>query len=136
MSQQDFSFTLWDVDHGLCVWIQPPNGQNHWNDCKKSEVFSPPEHVKKKHAITKLDYLIISSPDTDHINDLPNLVKNLGRPGFLSRNRILPDSEKGKSGSLKCQAYYKDLDSTYPAETKPEEKLHNLEANGGSNLNR
>lgn len=133
MDQKDFlfSFTLWDVDHGLCIWIQTPNGQNHWIDCKKSAGFSPSEHTKNNHEVTKLDYLIVSHPDTDHINDLPNLVKALGKPRFLFRNKSLPDSEKFKSGSLECQTVYKDLDTTYTGEIKPEENPHSPEVNGG-----
>jgi len=131
MNQQDFSFTLWDVGHGLCVWIQTPSGQNHWIDCKQTPDFSPSEHVKKSYGVTKLDYLIISHPDTDHINDLPNLVKCFGKPRALHRNTTLSDSEKFKSGSLECQTVFKNLDTTYNCEVKPEENPHNPEVNGG-----
>lgn len=134
MSQRDFSFTLWDVDHGLCIWIQTPNGQNHWIDCKKSDGFSPSEHVKMNHEVMGLDYLIVSHPDTDHINDLPNLIKALGRPRFMYRNKTLPDSEKFKSCSLECQTVYKDLDTSYNGEVRPDENPHNPDVNGGADI--
>lgn len=134
MNQQDLSFTLWDVEHGLCIWIQTPNGQDHWIDCKKTDSFSPSEHVKKNHGVTKLDYLIVSHPDTDHINDLPNLVKALGKPKALYRNKSLPDEEKFKSGSLECQMMYKELDTTYTSSVKPENDPHNPAINGGVDI--
>jgi competence protein ComEC len=134
MSQQDFSFTLWDVGHGLCVWIQTPNGQNHWIDCKKTDTFSPSEHVKNKFGVSQLDYLIISHPDTDHISDLPNLVKAFGNPKALQRNKTLPDAEKFKSGTLECQTVFKALDTSYTESVKWENSPRNPAVNGGVEL--
>jgi beta-lactamase superfamily II metal-dependent hydrolase len=131
MSQSDFSFTLWDVGHGLCVWIQTPNGQNHWIDCKKTDDFSPSEHVKNKFGVTKLDYLIISHPDLDHISDLCNLVKAFGQPHVLHRNKTLPDTEKFKSGMLECQTIFKNLDTSYTQTVIWEKNPRNPEVNGG-----
>lgn len=31
-------FTLWDVGHGLCIWIKTPNGHNHMIDAEGIEV--------------------------------------------------------------------------------------------------
>ena len=131
MNPQDFNFTLWDVDHGLCIWIQTPNGQNHWIDCKKSDGFSPSEHVKKTYGVTKLDYLIISHADTDHINDLPNLVKAFGKPIALMRNKTVPDEEKFKSETLECQTVFKELDTSYTESVKWENSPMNPDVNGG-----
>jgi len=113
MSQQEFKFTLWDVGHGLCIWIQTPNGHNHWIDCGATQDFSPAQHVNKKHGVTSLDYLIVSHPDTDHIKDLTNLVAVIGKPRTLRRNKSLPPEEKYKSGELGCQQTFKELDTTY-----------------------
>ncbi len=131
MSEQDFTFTLWDVGHGLCVWIQTPSGQNHWIDCNKRDEFSPSEHVKKEHGVTKLDYLIISHPDRDHISDLPNLVKAFGKPVALLRNRSLPEAEKFKSETLECQTVFKDLDTSYTENVKWGNSPCNPTVNGG-----
>ncbi len=131
MSQQDFAFTLWDVGHGMCVWIQTPNGHNHWIDCKKAEEFSPSEHVKNRYGVTKLDYLIISHPDIDHISDLPNLVKAFGKPKVLRRNKTLPDEEKFKSETLECQTVFKELDTSYTESVTWENNPRNPAVNGG-----
>lgn len=75
----DFMFTLWDVEHGLSIWIQTPSGQNHCIDAGKNNDtdFSPYVHMRILHNVKMLDYLIISHPDKDHIEGLPDLVKNL-----------------------------------------------------------
>ena len=78
----DFSFTLWDVEHGLSIWIQTPSGQNHCIDAgHNSETdFSPFERMKNFYKVNNIDYLIISHPDKDHIEGLPNFIKYLDKP--------------------------------------------------------
>ena len=113
----NFMFTLWDVEHGLSIWIQTPSGQNHCIDAGKNNdtAFSPYAHMRIRHNVQMLDYLIISHPDKDHIEGLPDLVKNLGYPRVLCRNRTLPDQDKYGD----CQSAYletfKYLDTTYTA---------------------
>ena len=38
-------FTLWDVGHGVSIWINMPNGSNHWIDLGRTPEFSPSRHV-------------------------------------------------------------------------------------------
>lgn len=100
MDQQPLKFIIWDVGHGLCIWIQTPKGHHHWIDCGAATEndFSPAEHVNSKHGVKAIDYLIISHPDADHLRDLPNLVNKIGSPRTLHRNTTLPPDEKYKSG--------------------------------------
>ena len=30
MTDNKLVFTLWDVGHGVSIWIRTPNGSNHW----------------------------------------------------------------------------------------------------------
>lgn len=66
-------FTLWDVGHGLSIWIKTPNGHNHWIDAGwyPETDFCPAHHVRHHYGETKLDYLIISHPDADHRQNFP-----------------------------------------------------------------
>jgi competence protein ComEC len=129
MSQQDFKFTIWDVGHGLCIWIQTPNGHNHWIDCGANENFSPAEHVSSKHGVTAIDYLIISHPDADHLRDLPNLLKHIGTPRILARNRSMPSDEKYRSGELGYQQAFQQIDTSHVHDvaelTAPWNPVHN-----------
>lgn len=129
MSQQDFKFTIWDVGHGLCIWIQTPNGHNHWIDCGANENFSPAEHVSSKHGVTAIDYLIISHPDADHLRDLPNKLKHIGTPRVLHRNRSLPSDEKYGGGQLGYQQAFQQIDMSHVHDvveaTAPWNPVHN-----------
>ncbi len=108
-------FTLWDVGHGLSIWIKTPSGHNHWIDAgwNSEPAFCPAEHVKTVYKESALDFLVISHPDQDHIQGLPGIVANLGKPRVLLRNKALPDIDKFGSGTLTYQIVYKDLDTQY-----------------------
>ena len=124
-------FTVWDVGHGLSIWIKTPNGHNHWIDAgsNSDEDFSPAKHVHEHHGEKKLDYLIISHPDKDHIENLPDLLHYFGLPRTLERNRTLPTSIKYGDGSFEYQKAYKELDSKFinivPFEMSPENPNYN-----------
>lgn len=113
--QDKMTFTLWDVEHGLAMWIKTPRGQNHWIDAGHNvgQDFSPVQHVYNVYNERELDYLIISHPDCDHIQDLPEVVRLLQNPRVLLRNKLVPESEKYGGGSLECQRVYRRLDQTY-----------------------
>lgn len=126
-----FQFVLWDVGHGLAIWIKTPNGHNHWIDAGREGDFSPSWHVRHRYGETALDYLIISHPDDDHICDLADLTENLGRPRVLLRNTTLPDHEKFESGIRDYQQVFKALDSRYNSSISSEMSPQNSAFNGG-----
>jgi competence protein ComEC len=126
-----FRFKLWDVEHGLSMWIQTPNGQNHWIDLGKTESFSPSEHVKAMYGVNSIDHLIISHPDKDHLEDLPNFIVNFGDPIALSRNRKLPEKEKYGSLEYDYQEIYKRLDTSFTKDVTEENDPRRPEVNGG-----
>ncbi|MGD9872859.1 MAG: ComEC/Rec2 family competence protein [Kiritimatiellia bacterium] len=110
-------FTLWDVGHGLSIWIKTPNGHNHWIDAGwyPDTNFSPSKHVKDHYGETQLDLLIISHPDMDHLHNLPEIVKHLGEPRVFCRNKSVRDAEKYGSATLDYQMVYRNLDQKYNA---------------------
>lgn len=95
MANNKFSIRLWDVEHGLAVWIQTPNGQNHWIDAGKiaedpqngKTGFDPAGWVKSNYGVKSLDYLIITHPDEDHYNGLPELSSVFDPIKILCRNK-------------------------------------------------
>lgn len=130
---KEMAFTLWDVGHGLSIWINTPNGQNHWIDAGKNNDtdFCPAKHVNENYGVRSLDYLIISHPDSDHLHNLPSVIENLGEPKTLRRNKSLPDSEKYGQGSFEYQKVYKKIDKKYDQTTVWEENPRNPAYNGG-----
>ena len=124
-------FTLWDVEHGVSIWIVTPNGQNHWLDLGKTPDFSPTQYVAETHKVQDIDYLLISHPDRDHIEDLPNFVSSFGDPRTLHRNKSLPDSEFLGSGDTEYKKQIYDLHKRYTTPVSDNECPRNPNNNGG-----
>lgn len=126
-------FTLWDVGHGLSIWIKTPKGHNHWIDAgwNSEPPFCPAEHVKYVYKESALDLLVISHADADHIQGLPGIVKHLGDPRVLLHDKSLSDKDKFGSGSLEYQKVYRHLDSTHSSVVAFEQSPFNLLYNGG-----
>lgn len=128
------TFTLWDVEHGLAVWITTPSGHHHCIDAgHNSETsFCPFKHMKNYHGVDNVDYLIISHPDKDHIEGLPSLLDNIGKPRILLRNKTLPDEMKyGNDDASQYLIDYKHLDTTYTTTVPDAELPSNKTYNGG-----
>lgn len=126
-------FTLWDVGHGLSIWIKTPEGHNHWIDAgsNSNNDFSPAKHVYETYGEENMDYLIFSHPDKDHIENLPDLIKCFGDPMVLLRNRTLPNKEKYGDESFEYQRVYKDLDTRFTTPIPYEKSPQNPDYNGG-----
>lgn len=92
---------FWDVEHGHSAYIETPNGRHIVIDLgtgsfESGEDFSPLNHLKYKYNIDRLDYVIISHPHVDHIDDIFNFddmnPKVLLRPKHLDKKPILDKS--------------------------------------------
>jgi len=91
---------FWDVQHGNAVYINTPNNRHIVIDLgigsySSGEEFSPLQHLKYTYNIDRLDYVIITHPHLDHIDDILNFdslnPKTLSRPKHLSEESILKD---------------------------------------------
>lgn len=88
---------FWDVQHGNSTYIKTPNGKHIVQDLgigsyeKKNEEFSPLLHLKNKYGVNHLDYVIITHPHKDHIDDIMNF--DMLSPRVLSRPKHLPKNE-------------------------------------------
>lgn len=84
----DFCFTLWDVDHGIAIWVRTPNGKNHLIDVgsKSSNVGEIYRLMHDEANVNDIDLLFISHPDRDHIEGLPQLIENIGEPKSIIYN--------------------------------------------------
>lgn len=126
-------FTLWDVEHGLATWIRTPSGHNHWIDAgyNSSTDFSPAERVKEYYKESTLHFLVISHPDADHINGLPEVTASLGNPRVFCRNRSLPPIENHAFGQADYQKEYRLLDLSFTSPVPDEFNPYNSQVTGG-----
>lgn len=84
---------VWDVQHGSAAYLKTPNGKHITVDLgtgsfkSKERDFSPLRHLKTRWSVAQLDYVIITHPHLDHIDDILNF--DLLSPRVLSRPRHL-----------------------------------------------
>ncbi len=88
---------FWDVQHGHSTYIKTPNnrhivvdlGTGKYSDNKSD--FSPLKHLMNNYGVSQLDYLVITHPHLDHIDDILNF--DLLFPQILSIPSQLTNSE-------------------------------------------
>lgn len=131
MTNRKLMFTLWDVGHGVSVWINTPNGSNHWIDLGQTRDFSPSEHVGRTYGVSDIDYLVISHPDADHLEDLPVFKATFGDPRVLRRNKSLPTTDMFGQRAFQYQKEYASLHKRFTTAVSYSENPTNPERNGG-----
>jgi competence protein ComEC len=93
------SFFFWDVQHGHSTYIRTPNDRHIVVDLGigdyslANEEFSPLKHLHYAMGVQQLDYVIITHPHLDHIDDVLNFdlvsPKVLHRPKHLSNEEVM-----------------------------------------------
>ena len=74
---------FWDVQHGHATYIKSPNDRHIVVDLgigdysEKNSCFSPLQHIRYEYGVTQLNYVIITHPHLDHIDDILNFVFNM-----------------------------------------------------------
>ena len=111
--------------------LGPLNGSNHWIDLGRTSEFSPSKHVGRAYSVTAIDYLTISHPDKDHLEDLPQFKATFGAPQVLMRNKSLPPMAMFGQGSLQYQQDYADLHNRFTCSIPFDRSPTNPERNGG-----
>ena len=131
MVDRKLVFTLWDVGHGVSIWINTPNGTNHWIDLGRTAEFSPSYHVGHAYHVSDVDHLVISHPDKDHLEDLPQFREMFGDPRVLRRNQSLPAANMFGHRTFQYQKEYADLHNRFTAPITHAEDPTNPDCNGG-----
>lgn len=123
---------IWDIGHGLSVRIRTPSGQNHLIDAGSDTEFSPAEHIRDYYWQDgdKLDYLIISHFDADHVSGLPDVLEYLGAPSTYLRNKSVPKDEMYGDQTLEYQKALARLDNRYNSPVPFATSPRNREVNG------
>lgn len=123
---------MWDVGHGLSITVITPYVTTAMGvpiyrrrviqvDAGSNTAygFSPISHLVNNHLIDTIDWLIISHPDKDHIDDLPNILnlqkQNKLKVLTLMRNITIPDAHISEDPSDEhlSKTAYKHYNSTY-----------------------
>ncbi len=104
---------FWDVEHGHASYLLTPNGRHIVIDLgtgsyDSGHEFSPLNHLKHNYRVNQLDYVIITHPHVDHIDDIFNFdslkPKVLLRPKHLDKEPIL--SKASDADKPKLEKYF------------------------------
>ena len=90
---------FWDVQHGHATYVKSPNDRHIVIDLgtgqysKNNLIFSPLKHLRYNYGVIQLDYVIITHPHLDHMDDImqfDNLnPKVLWRPTLISNQEVM-----------------------------------------------
>jgi len=90
---------FWDVQHGHATYIKSPNGRHIVIDLgtgqysKNNLTFSPLNHLRYNYGVTQLDYVVITHPHLDHIDDIMQFdglsPKVLWRPKSIGNQEVM-----------------------------------------------
>lgn len=84
-------------------------------DAGSSDDFSPAKYLKETYSLNRIDWLIISHPDRDHVSDLPNVYPSL-HPRVRSKNPTIPTRliyPSGTDNLTEPLKTYKIMDEKY-----------------------
>ncbi len=139
----DLDVYLWDVGHGLSMTFITPfvsfAGDVPINRRRVIQIdvgtnneysFSPVKFLVEKTGLSTIDYLIISHPDQDHINDLVN-INELCTAGKLQvtrfrRNHTIPNNVISEDANKESTAktVYKNMQNTYIYQHLPHDDVN------------
>lgn len=127
---------FWDVQHGHATYVKSPNGKHIVVDLgigshdDNNTAFSPLMHLKNNYGVNQLDFVIITHPHLDHIDDILNFdslsPKVLLRPKHLKDEEVYHDSlrDRDKPKFEKYieinNRYNQNINDTDPVFVKPE----------------
>jgi len=90
---------FWDVQHGHSTYIKTPNDRHIVVDLGTGKYsdnnleFSPLRQLKNNYSVNQLDYVLITHPHLDHIDDIMNFdllnPKVLNRPIQLTNDEVM-----------------------------------------------
>lgn len=89
--------TVWDVQHGLAIHLKAPNGKYIVFDMGagsysgQNTSFSPLNYLRRNLFVSSVDYMVITHPHRDHIDDILNF--DIVSPKILHRPRSLSNEE-------------------------------------------
>lgn len=94
---QECTVVFWDVQHGHATYIKTPNDRHIVVDLGTGDYsgnnleFSPLRQLRYKYNVTQMDYVVITHPHRDHIDDILNF--DLVSPKVLNIPWHITDEE-------------------------------------------
>lgn len=125
---KEVTMVFWDVQHGHATYVKSPNNKHivvdlgigsydGENEKGENEEFSPLLHLRDNYRVKQLDYVIITHPHLDHIDDILNFdalnPKVLLRPGHLTNEEVMAGKENAKDIEKQKFKKYCEINDRY-----------------------
>lgn len=140
---KECTVVFWDVQHGHSTYIKTPNNRHIVIDLGtgdysgNNEEFSPLKHLKNNYYINQLDYVIITHPHLDHIDDILNFdllsPKVFRRPEQLSNKEVMEGVQEKDKPKFKKYCEINDRYSE-PVGSDSSNSVSNSDNWGGLNI--
>ncbi|ALM50125.1 metallo-beta-lactamase [Flavobacterium psychrophilum] len=131
---------VWDVKHGNAIYLRTPNNKHLVYDLgrgdysENSDDRSPLETLYDHYGVRTINYLMITHPHRDHIDDILNLDKfkviSMHKPS-LTKDEVVLNYRKGDNP--KYDKYF-ELDDLFSVPSGPSTTISNPENFGGLNV--
>jgi competence protein ComEC len=120
---------FWDVQHGHSTYIKTPNNKHIVVDLgigdydSRNEKFSPLLHLRDNYRVKQLDYVIITHPHLDHIDDILNFdalnPKVFCRPRHLTNSEVMENAKTAPAGTKAKFEKYCEINNRYNSPVDP-----------------
>jgi len=128
---------FWDVQHGSAAYFKTPNNTHIVQDLGTGSLangdssFSPLQHLKSHYGVAQLDFVIITHPHRDHLDDIFSFddlsPRVLLRPKHLTEQEIR-DANHDDGGILDT---YFEINNRYNSSVADEDNPRLSQNNGG-----
>jgi len=133
--------TIFNVEHGLCVFVKSPNGYGLLIDCGSRTSFSPIKWIRGKYNVNTPGFqyyegrqyaeMIVTHLHHDHFSDMGSFKKTVDKPKTLTRDKktlefleekINEAKESGDERQVEEIQTFLDFSETYTedVETEPD----------------
>ncbi|RDZ34079.1 MULTISPECIES: ComEC/Rec2 family competence protein [unclassified Haloferax] len=103
---------IWDVKRGDAIFVKGPE-RNAIIDLGHTNGFSPSRHIHTQHGIDSVDYLVLTHPDEDHIEDLPEFSSYFSPEVIARRDEADEYIRRRKNDLYPDRPHYQTVTDSY-----------------------
>ena len=123
---------VWDVKRGNAISLHLPNGKTVMIDCGNSDDCSPVYTLNQRFGISKLAWLVITHPHSDHMSDLGEIIRLGMEPPIMTKAPgIGEESIKADNKDIDAVNTYIRFGQWYNSSIEPSENPYDPSNMGG-----
>lgn len=104
---------IWDVERGDAIFVKGPERNAVIDLGQHANGFSPSHHIHTQHGINSVDYLVLTHPDEDHIEDLPEFLSYFSPVVIARRDEADEYIKRRKNDLYPDRPHYQTVTEAY-----------------------